>query len=75
MSRPTSAKLGLIDDVSGACIGIRECVALLAARLREKLGEADRRELETILNLTNDIQEYHLALRRILSSAYQEGQR
>lgn len=38
------------------------------------MSEADGQELETILKLTKDMHEYHLSLRRILSSAYQEGQ-
>lgn len=69
--RRGSPILGIIDDISGACIGIRQSVGALAARLRSKLSPEDIAELQAIIDLSHDIQAYHAQLRAQESAHYQ----
>jgi hypothetical protein len=73
VARPESREIAAVDDISGCCIGIRYSVGTLIDRLRGKLTEADRVELENIIRLTYDIQDYHEPIREQASTAYQSG--
>jgi hypothetical protein len=73
VGRPENREIAAVDDVSGCCIGIRYSVGALIDRLRSKLTEADRVELENIIRLTYDIQDYHEPIRERASTAYQSG--
>lgn len=65
--RPDNPTIGGIEDILGACVGIRYAVGAINAR-NPRL--ADRQELDTILDLVDLIQTTHAALRAIAASAY-----
>ncbi len=69
--RPESPALATIDDTLSRLIGIRISVAIIADRARRHLTADDWRELHTILDLANGIQDDHIELRAIVSRKYQ----
>jgi hypothetical protein len=73
--RPEALDIAIIDDTSGYVIGIRYCLDAVVKRSGERLTQEDFRELNTILDLVNAIQEDYLRLRALVSERYQAGER
>jgi len=71
--RPDDPAIERTENVLGALVGIRIAVAILSARAGLKLTREDRGELARILDLANQIQDDHLALRAIVAEQYQRG--
>lgn len=69
--RPESPGIETTENALGALIGIRYAVGAIAERSGMKLTEDDRAELMTILDLANELQDYCLQLRAIVSRQYQ----
>lgn len=72
MATQTSQVLAEIDDHSALMSIIREAVGVLADRWRDRLSEADKDELDLILDCADLAQKKHLIIRRLASWHYQD---
>lgn len=65
--RPDNPTIAGIEDILGACVGIRYAVRAVNARCT---NAEDRAELDKILDLVDSIQETYIVLRALASSTY-----
>jgi hypothetical protein len=73
MGRNEDSTLADLDEISAHCIGIRQSVDVLAARLARHLREADADEFDRITNHSYAIQVLSAPYRAQISAAYQTG--
>jgi hypothetical protein len=73
MGRNEDSTLADLDEISAHCIGIRQSVDVLAARLARHLREADADEFDRITNHSYAIQALYVPYRAAISAAYQQG--
>lgn len=73
MGRCEDPTIATLDEIGAHCVGIRQSVDVLAARLAPHMRGADGREFDRITDHTYDIQALYAALRQQASAAYQNG--
>lgn len=71
MGRREDPTITALDEIGAHCIGIRQAVAVLAARLALRLSAADADELERIIDHSRAIQALYAPYRAQVSAAYQ----